>query len=242
MKQFTYKKVADHFKESEEYRTRKGIVHAEEDPIMIDFIRSHASSEDKILEVGGGSGAFLDLVLENTSIKETYNMELVYDAYRKQVNGGICLIGGNALDLPFEDRSFEWVVVKNLLHHLVGRTRRESKAYAKRAVEELTRVTKDGGHIIILDQYNRHRLFSSVIFYLTLFFSVFSISSKSFGWGKDVIVSFLTPDETRSFLTGAGDVEMVFSKENRLDVSKKWKYTLLMSDIGRLVVIGKVRR
>ena len=198
--------------------------------------------EIKFSKWGGGSGAFLDLVLENTSIKETYNMELVYDAYMKQVNGGICLIGGNALDLPFEDRSFEWVVVKNLLHHLVGRTRRESKAYAKRAVEELTRVTKDGGYIIILDQYNRHRLFSSVIFYLTLFFSVFSIGFKSFGWGKDVIVSFLTPDETRSFLTGAGDVEMVFSKENRLDVSKKWKYTLLMSDIGRLVVIGKVRR
>jgi hypothetical protein len=133
VKGFTYKKVADHFKESEDYRTRKGIIHDKEDPIMIDFIRSYASSEDKILEVGGGSGAFLDLVLENTSIKETYNMELVYDTYRKQVNGGISLIGGNALDLPFKDRSFEWVVVKNLLHHLVGRTRRESKAFVRRA-------------------------------------------------------------------------------------------------------------
>ena len=58
MKNFAYKKVADHFKESEDYRTRKGIVHAEEDPIMIDFIRSHASSEDRILEVGGGEWCF----------------------------------------------------------------------------------------------------------------------------------------------------------------------------------------
>ena len=97
----------------------------------------------------GGSGAFLDLVLENTGIKETYNMELVYDAYKKQVNGGICLMGGNALDLPFKDRSFEWVVIKNLLHHLVGRTRKESKAFAKRAVEELIRVAKDGGLIVL---------------------------------------------------------------------------------------------
>jgi len=241
MKKFTYKKVADHFKESEDYRTRKGIIHDKEDPIMIDFIRSHASSEDKILEVGGGSGAFLDLVLENTSILETYNMELVYDTYRKQVNGGICLIGGNALDLPFGDRSFEWVVVKNLLHHLVGRTRRESKAYAKRAVEELMRVVKDGGYVIILEQYNRHRLFSSVIFYLTLFFSVFGIGFKSFGWGKNVIVSFLSPDEIRNLLRESGKVEMVLSRENRLDVSRKLKYTLLMSDIGRLLVIGKVR-
>ncbi|CAD6491089.1 MAG: hypothetical protein CHKLHMKO_00049 [Candidatus Argoarchaeum ethanivorans] len=58
MKQFTYKKVADHFKESEEYRTRKGTVHDKEDPIMIDFIRNHASSEDTILEVGGGERCF----------------------------------------------------------------------------------------------------------------------------------------------------------------------------------------
>lgn len=54
MKQFTYKKVADHFKESEEYRTRKGIIHVKEDPVMIDFIRNYASSDGKILEVGGG--------------------------------------------------------------------------------------------------------------------------------------------------------------------------------------------
>ena len=240
MSKYTYKKVADHFKDSEEYRTRKGIIHAEEDPIMIDFIRNHASSDDKILEVGGGSGAFLDLVLENTCIKEAYDMELVYEAYKNQVNKDICLMGGNALDIPFKDCSFEWVVVKNLLHHLVGKTRRESKTFVKRAVEELTRVTKDGGYIIILDQYNKHKLFSSIIFYLTLFFSVFSISFKSFGWGKNVIVSFLTPDETRDLLTGAGDVEMVLSRENRLDVSRKWKYTLLMSNIGRILLIVKV--
>jgi hypothetical protein len=107
--------------------------------------------------------------------------------------------------------------------------------------EELIRVAKDGGYIINLDQYNRHRLFSSVIFYLTLFYSVFGISFKSFGLGKNVIVSFLTLDETRNFLTGAGDVEIVLSRENKLNVSRKLKYTLLMSDIGRLVVIGKVR-
>ena len=189
-----------------------------------------------------GSGVFLDLVLENTFIKEAYNMELVYEAYRKQVNEGICLMGGNALHIPFKNSSFDWVVVINLLYHLVGRTRRKSKAYARRAIEELTRIVKDGGYIIILEQYNRHRLFSSILFYLTLFFSVFGISFKSFGWGKNVIVSFLTPDEIKNFLTGTGNVEIVLSRENRLDVSKKLKYTLLMSDIGLLVVIVQVRR
>ncbi len=242
MKKYPFQKVADHFKRSEEYRTRKGIIHDKEDPLMIEFIHSHASSGDRILEVGGGSGAFLDLVLENTKIKEAYNLELVYEAYKKQVNEKICLMGGNALDIPFKEFSFDWVVVKNLLHHLVGRTRRESKAFAKRTVGELARVTKGGGYLLILDQYNKHRFFSSVIFYLTLLFSTFSVGFKSFGWGKNVIVSFLAPDETRKFLTKTGNLEIVLSRENRLDVSKKYKYTFLMSNIGRLVVITRKRK
>jgi len=169
-------------------------------------------------------------------------MELVFDTYRKQVNESIFLIGGNAMDLPFKDCSFEYTVVKNLLHHLVGRTRRESKAFGKRAVEELMRVTKTGGYIIILDQYNRRRFFSAIIFYLTLFCSIFSISFESFGWGKNVIVSFLTPVETRDFLTGTGNIDIVMNVENRLELSRRWRYTLLMSNIGRLVVIGKVKK
>jgi ubiquinone/menaquinone biosynthesis C-methylase UbiE len=148
-------------------------------------------------------------------------MELVYDTYIEQVNDNICLMGGDALHIPFKACSFEWVAIKNLLHHLVGRTRRESKAFARHAVEELTRVTKDGGFILILDEYNMHRLFSSIIFYLTLFFSVFSISIKSFGGGKNVIVSFLTPDETKNFLIGRGDVEIVFSMENKVGCAEK---------------------
>ena len=171
----------------------------------------------KFSKSGGGSGYFLELVIENTCVKETYNVELVYKTYNKQVNEDICLMGADALHLPFKNCSFEWVVIKNLLHHLVGRTRKESKAFAKKAVEELTRVTKDGGFIIILDQYNKHRLFSTIIFYLTLFFSVFSIGFKSFWWSKIVIVSFLTPDETKNFLMETGNVEIVLNTEKQVE-------------------------
>jgi ubiquinone/menaquinone biosynthesis C-methylase UbiE len=106
-------KVVDHFKDTDIYRVRKGIVH-EEDLFLIDFIGNHMSGEDKILEVGGGSGAFLDLVIENTNVKEAYNVELVAQIYKNQANEKICLIGGDALNLPFKNCTFELVVVKNL--------------------------------------------------------------------------------------------------------------------------------
>lgn len=57
-----------------------------------------------------------------------------------------------------------------------------------------------------------------------------------------MIVSFLTPDETMNFLMKSGGVEIVYSKEKRLSVSRKLRYTVLMSNIGRLLVIGKVRK
>lgn len=37
----------------------------------------------------------------------------------------------------------------------------------------------------------------------------------------------------------SGNVAIVLSKENRLDVPGKLRYTPLMPDIGRLLVIGK---
>jgi len=45
-KKLVQEKVADHFKDAEEYKTRNGIVHVEEKPIMINILHSHTSSEE----------------------------------------------------------------------------------------------------------------------------------------------------------------------------------------------------
>jgi SAM-dependent methyltransferase len=242
MPKFAAKKVIDHFKESELYRVRKGIVHPEEDPIMLDFIYRYASKGDRILEVGGGSGAFLDLVLENSNMKDSCNLELAFSSYKNQANKSICLMGGDALNLPFKESSFDWVVIKNLLHHLVGRTRGESKKNAKKAVEELIRVLKDGGYVIILDQYNKNTYFSSFLFYLTMVFSIFGVSLGYFGLGKNVIVSFLTPDETISNLISGGNVNLILNIQHPINLPKRFKLTLLMSNIGRVVLIGQIEK
>jgi ubiquinone/menaquinone biosynthesis C-methylase UbiE len=105
------------------------------------------------------------------------------------------------------------------------------------AIKELIRVAKTGGYVIILELFNRHKLFSSIIFYLTLFFSCFGFHFEMIGLRKNVIVSFLTPNEIRNALTRNGKVEIVRSTENN-DIPKA-KYNLLMQNIGRLLVIGK---
>jgi len=206
---------------------------------LINFICNHcALDKDKILEVGGGSGAFL--VLKNTCIERAYNVELVFKTYKNQANKRICLIRGDALNLPFADCTFEWVVIKNLLHHLVGRTRRQSRENVAQAVEELIRVTKDGGHIIIFELYNRYIFFSFVIFYLTMFFSRF-FDFELFGLGKNVIVSFLTPDEIKENLA-RNNIDIILKNERKISAPKKHIYRLLMPNEGYMLIISRIHK
>ena len=230
--------VKEHFAGSEvySYSTRKGFVHPE-DPIILNFIKNTCMANSKVLEVGGGSGYMLDLIASEMGIKHLYNCEIVPEVYKRQANRDINLIGSNALNLPFKYGNFDFVIIKNLLHHLVGKTRRESKAYARHAIEELTRVTKDGGFIIILEQYNKHKLFASIVFYITLFSSLFNISFKSFGWDKHIIISLLTPDEIKTLVPNSIVIERL--EINRAEVPTRFKLTLLMSHIGRVLLIGK---
>ena len=67
----------------------------------------------------------LDLIASETGIKHLYNCEIVPEVYKRQVNKDISLIGGDALKFPFKDSISGYVIIKNLLHHLVGRTRKE---------------------------------------------------------------------------------------------------------------------
>jgi hypothetical protein len=98
---------------------------------------------------------------------------------------------------------------------------------------------KYGGYIIILDQYNKSSFFSFILFYLTLFLSIFGLSFEYFGLGKNVIVSFLTPDETRNFLIKGRNVELILDINHSISYSRRFRYTLIMSSIGRIVLIGK---
>jgi len=179
----------------------------------------------------------LDLIASETAIKHLYNCEFVPEVYKKQVNKDISLIGGDALKLPFKEGVFDYVIIKNLLHHLVGRTRRESKELQKQGIKDIIRVTKNRGYVIIMEQYNTHKIFAFILFYLTLFLPSLRLQFKYFSIYKSVIVSFLTPNEIKDLLK-SHDLKVVLSKANRLNMPLKFKITFLMSNVGRILFIG----
>jgi len=246
---FLRDKVIDHFiGASVAYAHRRGIIHLEEDPIIIDFVKKSGDTGlGRVLEVGGGNGYLLDLLAEEANASHLYNCELVHQAYRKQVNSGIVLVGGNALSLPFAESEFDYVVAKNLLHHLVGKTRGESKRFAQRVAIELRRVVKSGGYIIIVEQYHQYRLCAAILFYLTLLLSLGSFHLEALGIRPKIIVSFLTPSEIRALFEGprAEKDEVILDRFTAISAASPTspiRLLPLLNSFGRLLFIKVVNK
>jgi SAM-dependent methyltransferase len=238
---FLQGKVIDHFvSASADYAHRRGVVHPAEDPVIVDFVKKIGPG--KVLEVGGGSGYMLDLLAGEANATQLYNCELAYQAYREQVNSRIALVGGNALSLPFAESTFDCVIAKNLLHHLVGATRGESKNLAHATVTELIRVVKSRGHIIILEQYHHYRLCAAILFYLTHLLSMAGFQLEALGIRRDVVVSFLTPSEIRALFERphVEEDEVIVDKTAAIPVALPIRLFPFLGRFGRLLFIKTV--
>lgn len=84
-------KIIDHFSEVNDYVSRKGIVHPQ-DHLILNFVKRIIMPDSKVLEVGGGSGYMLDLINLETGVNNLYNVEIVPEMYRNQVNKNIKLL------------------------------------------------------------------------------------------------------------------------------------------------------
>jgi len=234
------KKVVEHFTKTNIYAKQWGVA----DPEFYEFVLPICkilSPDSKILEVGGGSGHMLDLIKSNTFIKDLYNIEIAYKAYKGQVKENIGLIGGDALNMPFKDECFDCVLMKDVLHHLVGKTRKESKNNALKCIKESFRVLKNEGYLILLEECNKSEIFSSIIFYVTLVLSFLGFSCKALGLRKYVIVSFLTPNEIKTLLSmSAYKIRIIIEDTKKLEVNPKMlKLTLVMSTLYRQRLVIK---
>ncbi len=110
-------------------------------------------NNQKILDVGCGFGS--DAVFIAQSAKEvvavdTKSMETWSELKTKYHNVKFKI--GNICNLPFGEKVFEVIFIKDVLHHI-------SSAERKRALSEIKRVVKPGGFIIIVEANKYNPLF-----------------------------------------------------------------------------------
>jgi len=125
----------------------------------VELAAKYTPDAGRILEVSCGAGKEL-LRLQEAGYEVTGTNYTKYDGESSliEIRHGVDLLQG----LPFEDGSLDTVILLDVIEHLANH---------ERAISELTRVCKPGGHVIIMTP-NIMKLTSRVDFLLTGFFKL----------------------------------------------------------------------
>ena len=137
-------------------------------------------SEDKLLEVGGGTGRFAkyftpyfnEIWLLDPSIQMLNQARKKYPSMK--------ISEGYANDMPFQDNHFDAVLIHDSLHHWQNQIE---------SLHEINRVIKQSGRLIICEIHPQHRLG----YFITKMEKLFMMKSK-----------FYTPIELKIMITKAG--------------------------------------
>jgi len=106
---------------------------------LFNFISQHIKHDSKILDVGCATGGFLNF-LGKKGFKNLYGIDLIKDYvdYAQKYSYNIKV--GNVYSIPFNDNSFDIVILDQVIEHLVD---------LKRAIIEIKRVLVNGGIVCV---------------------------------------------------------------------------------------------
>ena len=205
-------------------------------PELLDWLQKQTPPSEpfKICEFGGGGGLILKLIKDRSNHKlELHNAELVNKYKNHQASESIKFTETSVLNSDFPDNYFDAVLIRNVLHHLIGDSPKQTRINQDKAIKEMTRVTKPGKLILIEEQTNQSKLSCSIIFYLSKLACKLKLNIKNFQITPHTLVAYLTHKQLLKIIT---DNQKISTQKNKYyrwkDLSLKWKLILLLHNTG----------
>lgn len=187
-----------------------------------------------ICEFGGGGGDLLNSVDKISKRKlRLVNAELVKAYEDHQAIKKIEFTEKSILDSGFPDNSFDIVMVRNVIHHLVNTSLPKTRQNQRHAIKELIRVTKPGGYILIDEQVNYSAIACTLFFGMSWLATKLKINIPAFEITENTVVGYLTRRELQQFCRNL--IPMKYWKQDtfrRWPPAFHWKLTGLMNNTG----------
>lgn len=188
----------------------------------VEFIRAHAQPGASLIDLGCGTGNTLAYLHDQTPIGDVAGLDVsarCLEIARQRASCETYL--GSIFDrsiVPAIGRTFDFVVVAAVLHHLIGRTRSASRAYARTAVGNALALLPPGGHLIVLEPIFYPSWAMNGLFYLKKGVSRITDRRVPIGgyWNNigPPVVSYYTNEELRDMVLAGGRVrEVVFEPD-----------------------------
>jgi SAM-dependent methyltransferase len=170
---------------------------------VAEWIRRLAGEGSSLLDVGCGVGNVLAYLRDATGLRRLAGLDVsprCLERARERVGCETYL--GSILDegvVAAHAGRHDFVVLGAVLHHLVGRTRRASRALALRGMANALALARPGGHVFVLEPVFYPSLVMDVVFYVKrLAVKVTSGRLEIFGQWNNLgapVVSYYTNEE-----------------------------------------------
>ncbi len=169
----------------------------------IDYLVEHAHPEQKLLDIGCGDGATLGLLKQTTPIQNFCGLDISANYLRKAEQLLQCeTIEGSILDDDLVQKhagQFDYCTLGAVIHHLIGKSRRESFEFATRCMKNSYALLRPGGSLIIFEPTFTPAWLMSVAFWIKKGVSRVSSNRVEIGgkWANfgQPIVSYYTPQQ-----------------------------------------------
>ncbi len=137
---------------------------------LLSFLNQTSTPDSTLLEIGCGQGTVLEILRAHTPIRALWGCDISQrslDRTRARVDCRV--LHGSVLDKNFVagvTARFDYVLLRALLHHLVGRTRHESMRFVDQALGNAVRLLKPGGHLLVCEPIYGPSLTMDLLFYV----------------------------------------------------------------------------
>jgi SAM-dependent methyltransferase len=136
----------------------------------LDFLRANATEESALIDIGCGDGATLWMIKNQANMRNLTGLDISENYLRKAAQSVGCqTIHGSILNDAVVARhagSFDFCVLGAVLHHLIGSSRRKSRAAAAKCLRNAVTLLKPGGYVLIFEPTHGPAPLMTAVFYL----------------------------------------------------------------------------
>ncbi len=196
------------------------------DYFFINFVNDNKKNKSSLLDIGGGSGSFSKLVIQNCP---GINNVTILDPSAKLLskiddNLHIKKVVGSLPDEVPINSTFDFIQISNVLHHITGKTGGGTKLLLKKSLSSIKDLLNEDGFLLLQENFYEGYLIPtlprSLIFYLLSIQNKLNVKVPVDGFILGLEAYFYTRDELRSELEDCG-FEIIHCKTYPYNEEKK---------------------
>jgi SAM-dependent methyltransferase len=191
---------------------------------------------ESMVDIGCGTGNTIEMLVGDTPLKNFAGID-VSENYTRLTCGrtGSRTYHGSILDREFIasiPEKFDYALLASVLHHLVGRTRRESRALAVRAMENAMELLLPGGVLFVVEAAFSPSIVMDAVFHIKRMVAHFTPERVEIGdsWHNigPPVVSYYSNEQLVRMAGEVGGAELIDR-----DIQEKRVRSFPMSILGR---------